>query len=398
MTTELQSPTRSRVRSLLEGSIICLCTLAFLFIGLFYCVSQITGKTSGTSDFVVYWATGHQFARGANPYDTNALRGLEHVAGFYSGHPVLYMRNPPWALPVTLPLAFLNARVASVVWSMLLLASLAISIRLIWIIHGRQKSLVSLLGYSFAPALLCLLMGQTSIFMLLGLVLFLYLHDTHPFVAGFSLWLCLLKPHLFLPFGVVLILWIVVSRKYKIFAGVVSALGSSLAVTYFLDPRAWAHYLDMVRSSGMDEDFIPCLSFMLRHWINPLWVWIEFIPAAIGCLWAIAYFWPRRSSWEWLRDGSLVMLVSIMVAPYAWLFDQALAIPALLSGAYLTRSRNSIFVLALASALIDVAFFADPWAQATLYLWTLWTAPAWVLWYLAARKATLLDADDLATT
>ena len=53
--------------------------------------------------------------------------------------------------------------------------------------------------------------------MLLGLVLFLRLHRSSPFLAGVSLWLCLLKPHLFVPFGIVLIVWAIVTRSYSSF-------------------------------------------------------------------------------------------------------------------------------------------------------------------------------------
>ncbi len=50
----------------------------------------------------------------------------------------------------------------------------------------------------------------------------------------------------------------------------------------------------------------------------------------MGCIWALAYFWPRRRSWDWFENGSLLVLVSIFVAPFGWIFDQSLAIPAIL--------------------------------------------------------------------
>ena len=117
------------------------------------------------------------------------------------------------------PLGFINPRVAWLLWSMLMLACLAVSVYLLWILYGRPRNRRYLLGLSFGPALLCLLYGQTSLFSLLGLVLFLRLHRTRPFLAGISLWLCALKPHLFLPFGVVLLAWVLVSRSYKLLAG-----------------------------------------------------------------------------------------------------------------------------------------------------------------------------------
>jgi hypothetical protein len=73
-------------------------------------------------------------------------------------------------------------------------------------------------------------------------------------------------------------------------------------------------------------------------------------------------------------------------APYTWLFDQAILIPALLHAAYLTRSRNLIAVLALASAAIDIgALRGVEIIHSLLYIWT---APAWLLWYLYATRTT----------
>jgi hypothetical protein len=87
-----------------------------------------------------------------------------------------------------------------------------------------------------------------------------------------------------------------------------------------------------------------------------------------------------------MEHGSLLMLVSVLVAPYTWLMDQAILIPALLHAAYLTRSRSLIAVLALASAVIDIgALRGMALLHSAFYLWT---APAWLAWYLYAIRAT----------
>jgi hypothetical protein len=373
-------------RKLLEFSVVAICGLTFGITVQILLISLI-GGVSGTRDFVVYWATGQQLVHHANPYDAAAMAQIEQAAGLSARIGARYMRNPPWTLPITLPLGYFGLRIASLLWSLLVLGCLVVSVRLLWAMHGRPGNRRHLLGYCFAPALVCVILGQTAIFALLGLVLFLKHHRTRPFLAGASLWLCLLKPHLFLPFGVVLLAWIVVSRSYGLLAGALIALAASLAITYGIDPAAWSQYLTMVHNSGMNQDHIPCLSFYLREAIRPKATWIEFVPSALASIWALNYFWPRRERWDWMVDGSLLMLVSILVAPYSWLFDQALAIPALLQGAYATVNRNWLFVLALASALIEIAFLLNTRFPSALYLWTLWTAPAWLGWYLVACRA-----------
>jgi hypothetical protein len=69
------------------------------------------------------------------------------------------------------------------------------------------------------------------------------------------------------------------------------------------------------------------------------------------------------------------------VAPYCWLFDQGLAIPALLRGAYVTRSRVLLVLLAFASLVIEIELMSGVAITSALFLWT---APAWLVWYLVA--------------
>jgi hypothetical protein len=361
-----------------------LCGLAFGFTVYVFILTSVSGKALGTRDFVARWATGQLIAHHANPYDGNALLQVERAAGFPVHYGVMYMLNPPWTLPLVYPFGFIGLQAASLLWSVLQIACLAGSVHLLWIMHGRPKNRRHFLGYSFAPALICLIMGQVTLPALLGLVLFLYLHRTYPFLAGMSLWLCMLKPHLFLPFGVVLLAWIIVTRSYRLLLGAAFAVAATTAIAWPLAPMEWSQYLHVLRSPGSQWEFVPCVSVLLRVLISRDTAWLNYVPAALGCIWALAYFWPRRATWDWMKDGSLLMLVSILVAPYAWLYDQALAIPALLQGAYATRSRGVLAALALLSALIELALFGIVWKPETLYTWTLWSAPAWVLWYLFA--------------
>jgi len=313
--------------------------LTLAITALFLCVAPLTGNIAGARDFVVYWATGQQLVHHASPYDVDAMMRIERGAGLPGVYGALFMRNPPWALAVTYPLGLIGVRLGALLWSLVLLSCLWGSVRMVWQMHGRPSKLLNFLGYSFAPALVCLIVGQTSLFALLGLVLFLRLHRTRPFLAGVSLWLCALKPHLFLVFGVVLLMWVVVSRSYKVLLGALTALATSCAITWLLDPTAWADYSHMMRTYGIEREFIPCWSVVLRLWVRPETTLLQYLLLAPGCVWAVVYYWKRRQSWDWLTDSSGLMLVSILAAPYCWVFDQAVAIPALLHGAYGTRSR-----------------------------------------------------------
>jgi len=382
MASKMDPPASQPKADFAELSIAIVGGLALALIAIFLCVVPLTGKVASGRDFVVYWATGQQLIHHANPYDADAVMRIERTAGLPAQYGALYMRNPPLYLLLAYPLGFIGLRIGALLWSLVLAGCLVAAVRMLWVMHGRQKNRLHWLGYSFAPAMICLFAGQTSLFALLGLVLFQRYHATRPFVAGLSLWLCALKPHLFLPFGVALLAWMVVRRSYRMAAGAVTAFASSCGLVYCIDPKAWAEYLTMIRTSGVIQEYIPCLSVALRVWISPHWTWIAYVPATIGCAWAFGYFFSKRHNWDWMKDGGLLILVSILVAPYCWMFDQSLAVPALLHAAYVTRSRVLLTVLAFTSVLIDAELVGGIKMASILFLWT---APAWLAIYLLSN-------------
>ena len=212
-----ENPSAKTLASLVADcvvGIICIPALTAFAFGI--ALLLLTGNSPGHHDVVSYWTAGHQLLHHANPYDSEAVLRSELAAGVPTGAQALLVRNPPWALCLVLPLGLLGIPLGSLVWTLLLLGCFIASVQLIGTISremaGQPQNKVHLLGYTFAPALLCVLTGQTSLFPLLGLVLFLKLYRTRPFLAGSALYLCALKPHLFLPCAIVLLLWIVATH------------------------------------------------------------------------------------------------------------------------------------------------------------------------------------------
>ena len=336
-------------------------------------------------DFVEYWASARQLVQHSNPYDPRAVGELELSAG--SGTQIL-MLNPPWTLPLIYPLGFLKLAWAALLWNLLLVASALISVRILHIMHGSPPNRIHWLSIAFTPLVLGLVMGQLTILVLLGVVLFLRFHRSRPMSSGAALWLCLLKPHLLLPFAAALLAWVVVTRSYKVIAGAVASLLLTSAAAYLIDPHAWPQYLQMTANApAVHSAMIPCLADALRHWIDPKANWLRFLPAAAACVWAPVYYWQHRSSWQWYVNGSLLILVSLVVTPYGWLFDQSCALPAILHGAYAAPSRRHLTALALLILLADVQLGAIHWVSPLSSPLWIWTAPAWLAWYLAARAS-----------
>lgn len=338
-------------------------------------------------DSLAYWTAGHQLFHRANPYDVDAVARLEAAVGFHGPKGSLAMLNPPPALPLALPLGLVGPRAGQLIWTLALFACMVVSVRMIRVIHRDPPNHIHILGYCFGPAIACVFAGQIPLFALLGLALFLRLHRSQPFWAGASLWLCMVKPHLFVPFSLALLLWIFLTKRYQILYGAAIALIAASALVFALDTSAWTHYFQMIRfdSATIAKEFIPCLSVVLRRSIHPQAIWLQSVPEALGCIWGVYYFWKHRGHWDWLEHGSLLMLVSVLVAPYTWLIDQSILMPAVLHGAYRNRSRAAIILTGLASGFIilQICLGADVHSR-----WNLWPAPFWLIWYLWAMRSS----------
>ena len=120
---------------------------ALLVLGFAVGVLTIDMRSTGNAahkDFISYWSAGYLLLQHQNPYDAQAVFRLEKHAGFSESEPLI-MRNPPYALLLAVPLGLLNPSTAVVLWSILLVACMVISVRLLWAIHHRPSDPVHLL-------------------------------------------------------------------------------------------------------------------------------------------------------------------------------------------------------------------------------------------------------------
>jgi len=360
--------------------------VAILFFG-------VDDKSATGRDFIQYWALEQQLAHHANPYDADALFRIERSVGMDKPG-VLMSLSPPVAFAYALPLGWVGAKAGLVLWMLLLLACMAISVWILWLLHGRPESRWHVIALGFPPALWCLIAGQLGLFFLLDVVLFLYWIHRQPCLAGAALVLCALKPHLFLPCVVVLLLWSATRRDFRVIAGFAAALAVSCGLTLAIDPHVWREYAQMLHSSRIADQFIPTLSMALRFGLGSgldrSARWLELVPEACACIWAAWYFLTRRDRWDWNRHGLLVLLVSAACTPYSWYSDQAMLFPAVLVGLYAAEKSAAALALFVAIAAAGLVGFVAQIPMTSVYY--IWTAPAWLLWYLWATRKTGAEA------
>jgi hypothetical protein len=116
-------------------------------------------------------------------------------------------------------------------------------------------------------------------------------------LAGASLVLCLLKPHMSLPLSVVLVLWCLHRRAYKALAGLATAVVVCSLLTEAIDTSAWSQYAQMMRKVDVLNEPLPTVSLLFRVAIDLNAAWLQFVPAAVAALWAVWYF-RRQRHWN----------------------------------------------------------------------------------------------------
>lgn len=346
-------------------------------------IPSVLSSAPGSRDYIVYWATAQQLVHHANPYDAHAVSTLEHAWG-QTKPGAFYMRNPPWVLPLVLPLGLVSAKAGALPWSLYLLAMTLLAVWMALPVLRLPGKHVAWIGYFSPLAINAIVAGQTPLFSLLGLALFLRLHRSRPFSAGAALALCMVKPHLLIVCVPVFLVWIFLQRAWSLLLGTFAAIAVSCAITEWIDPAAWRQYLVWAHHSGIASEKISCLSVALRDLIDPKADWLTYVPAAMACVWGLIYFWQRRREWDWRNHGGLLVIVSLLAAPYCFPWDQCLAIPALLFAAARTRSRAAMGAIALSYILINVQQMCGVVVRSPLWLWP---APFWLAWFLWARAS-----------
>ncbi len=368
----------------------CIIVAGFCFVTILYSIN-LTNENAASRDYIGYWAAGQQMVLGASPYDAVAVLRMEKAVGL-GNQQIRITPSPPLALSLLLPLGFLSAKAGLVFWLMAQIAALSSAIGILWLLQGSPPTRIHLFGYFFAPAAACIMAGQMGIFFLLGIVLFLYLRESWPVLAGAALLPCALKPHLFLPIAIVFVMWVVIRKAPRLLLGFFVALIVSYAAVLHFDPHAWSQYMEMMRTTGVESRFAPTLSANLRLYVAPQAVWLQYLPTFLACGWAAWYFFSRRDRWSWIEHGMLVLLISLLCAPYAWITDESVLLPAVLIGLYraieLKRSVLPIVIFA-AAALIELL------SNVPIIAWYyMWTVPAWLGWFVYATRLSGTFVND----
>jgi Glycosyltransferase family 87 len=396
--------TASKDEARAATKIILVAAVALAFAVVVYLLADYRQKIASSvtdRDSIAYWAAAQLLLSRENPYDSHRVLELQKAQGYRHEKP-LVLRTPPWSLWMIIWMGVLVPYWAWATWILLLLASLVISIRLTWRMYGaeaRPPTAFILVAYLFAPIPACLVAGQLGIVLLLGIVLFLWWHESHPALAGAALLIPFAKPHVSAVLWPILGIWILTRRKWSVLAGFATAVAAAVMFSLALDPNVFSHYKQMVAEAAIQYEFIPALSGVVRLVFFRRFFWIQFVPLSAAFAWSGWYYWRNRTSWDWRDDGPTLLVVSLLTAPYAWLTDETILLPAVLQALLCMfhvrkklaiRSRLVLLVFAGLNGLLLLLLRAKiPFATGIYF----WSSLVWAGWYwYATRLARVMNA------
>ena len=356
-------------------------------------------------DSIAYWATARLLVNHQNAYDYYAVAELERSKGYNEDQPLI-VRTPPWSLFMLLPLALFNTFWAWLSWIAVSVGALILTMRVCRRLYRDDRvpqSLFALIGYTFSPVPACLVAGQMGLMLLLGLVLFLWLEPKRPFLAGTALILPFAKPHLLAVFWFALFLWILSRKRFAVAAGFLTALAIAIFTAIAFDPGIFEHYRQMLSESRIQGQFIPALSGVLRLLFFRRFFAMQFLPLGLGLMWCGWFYWRQRRTWNWRQDALPLIVVSVLVTPYAWLTDEVVLLPAILQAAlwvYNARQNTRIgtWIIAAVFALLNallllILSFKIPFSTGIYF----WSSSVWFAWFFWARRySKLLSASPVS--
>jgi hypothetical protein len=364
------SPAQAKPLHLAASVAVLLVCLALLSAALY--------KNAANRDFISYWSSARLLRAHANPYAQDAVFGAEHRAGMKYGEPIV-MRNPPWALFIVVPLGFFSAPVAAFLWLLALIAAALLSVKCLRM-GCRPPPLVV---YLFAPILGCAMAGQTSIFLLAGIAFFFKYQRRLPYLSGLALLLPAMKPHLFLLLWPVILIECWRKKNWRVLVGLGAGLAAAAMVPLFFDAHIWRDYIAAMDAEHIDQQYLANLSFLLRFMAPGHPVWMQTIPSVLGMLWCCRFYWRRRNAWNWGEDGAAVLLISTMVSPYSWPFDQLLLLPAIIHVCSLRLPGKAVPALAVVNGMAVLLLVLTIPLHSPAYAWS---GTACLIWYVWARK------------
>jgi hypothetical protein len=337
---------------------------------------------AGDRDLQAYWSSTYLFMHGEDFSDPTRLDEIERTLTTHDDPGTLYSWFSPIGNIVLLPFTLLPFNRAVSYWLIINILVLFGSALLLWGDLDR-KWIPIVATFSFSMMVYSLVFGQINFLEVLGLALFLFLTRTdRPFLAGASLVLTTIKPHLVILTLPILLLDLLRKKDWKVLTGFAATLLLCMLTLFAFYPP-WIQSFAGVVSSGMsnvrETPTLAGLLVILGQYTIGKGIWLA------ALLIGIAWWLKRGEDWNRRTFVDLSLAVGLIVAPVGWSYDQIMLLFPILSllawammGTLPKRVSKIIVILLILGNLFaylqhipipsDVWFFWIPFLVLGLYL------------------------------
>ena len=282
--------------------------------------------SANRGDSIAYWSAVQAVLHGSNPYDPFTLLPIQQQV-FPSFDEAQYFLNPPWAIPLLIPIFAGSFGLSS--WILTIVNVLGFVFALDWCRRrwGPLSTSFSTVIGLYVPFSACQYNGQLSILLLVGLVLVLdELGSKQPSVTktALGLFLCSLKPQ-----TLYLLLFLI---PFQI-----------------LRRSGWGRLLRIAAWSIPACALMMCRSDWVLAWLRTFeyaqqWrtsttttyardVLFTYLPDHFHLFWLYQLFWigvvSAMRTYRLLEGDRVLLLIllSALTAPYAWIYDFCVLLP-----------------------------------------------------------------------
>ena len=304
-----------------------------ILLGLFLTIiTHNYAPTIGAHDFIRYWSASRLLITGGNPYDANSLLTLQKASCpnlRFHEKDVVETWNPPWLLLIMAPLAILPFELSVRLWIFLSIFFLVLALFLtsemaLGSHYKRLFPLILVAGFLFPNTLVMIKMGQISSLVLISLILgILFIQKKKDWLSGATLFFATIKPHLVYLVLMVILVWAIRKRRWKIWVGMaLTGLFSSFIVWLILPDWPEIYMKKLFRMPYYD---IYCST--LGSFVDSV-VGINYFGYIGILLLPLAFPLSKLILRDgWLTAINLSLTGSIPLSPYGFNFDHVLLLP-----------------------------------------------------------------------
>lgn len=347
-----------------------------------------------TNDFTLYWSSSKLLLSSSNPYDPEGLFQYQSQEGNTDSDGVL-MYYPPWTLLFILPLGLLDREIGQLAWILVSTTILFICTDKLWLRAGglyRYRWLAWLVAFSFGPTFAALgFTGQITPLFLLGFTGFFLLIDKpdKDWLTGFFLVLTATKPQVPYLFFILLALWIIHRRRWRLLLSTILSVLIITALVMIFDNQVIYHFIQNLIGNTPIAWATPTLGTYIRYYLGIEGFWVQFIPPLITSILSILYWWRKRNHWDWQKALPWILFVSLITSPYTWTYDFVVLVIPLLIGLSLLLQRISRLPAILLAGFYIIINGAYWWLHLKYTdFYFLWFAPAMFIWFIMVQATS----------